>query len=102
VIGGPGGGQPSARRLRRLRRPGYTSDVDGAADERHPRQLCDLCGAVIPDGSQIYGVVPDPSAVYETAPEFNGKRLIVACSQDHLRALAELYWEGPDKQPPPA
>jgi hypothetical protein len=49
-------------------------------------ELCDLCGVVIRDDSQVYGLVPDPGCD-------GGQRLITACSQEHLERV-RLRWTG--------
>lgn len=54
-------------------------------------EVCELCGALITDGSQRYGLVPDPSARYSLKPEWNGQRFVVACSVEHMK---ELYRRG--------
>jgi hypothetical protein len=65
---------------------------DGSA-EALP-ELCDLCGALTWDSARWSAVVPDSSSI-TVDPEFDGKRLIVGCSRQHLAALAEQYKNRP-------
>lgn len=58
-------------------------------------ELCDLCGAVISDRTEAYALVPDSSAVHARDPKLNGRRLITACSAEHLAALQEQYRQRP-------
>ncbi|MEU1284459.1 hypothetical protein [Kitasatospora sp. NPDC005856] len=58
-------------------------------------ELCDLCHAVISDGSEVYFVVRDSSVVHRTDPEFDGRRLLVACGREHGRRLVEQYRDRP-------
>ncbi|MFD5616669.1 hypothetical protein [Kitasatospora sp. NPDC127060] len=67
---------------------------DGAAAE-----LCDLCGEVIADGSELYFVAPDSSVVHLAHPERDGQRWIVACSREHGRQLVEQYRARPFVEP---
>lgn len=54
-------------------------------------ELCDLCGVLICDGSELYGLVADPSAVHEPGAGTAGLRLVAACNRDHLDKLREKY-----------
>lgn len=63
-------------------------------DEVSP-ELCDLCGAVIEDGSEVYATVRDSSAIHAHDARYDGERLVVACSQDHLGELMRQYRERP-------
>jgi hypothetical protein len=57
---------------------GYTWPV------RPEAELCDLCGIVITDDSQVYGLVPDAGCD-------GGQRLITACGEEHLEEV-RLSW----------
>ncbi|MGA5285435.1 hypothetical protein ACPCSK_34425 [Streptomyces griseoincarnatus] len=68
-------------------------DADGE-DEAQP-ELCDLCGTVVSDGSESYALVKDSSAIHAVDPRFDGARMVVACSPEHLRELVEEYARRP-------
>ena len=56
------------------------------ADHGGPEpELCDLCGLVIIDDSQVYALVPDAVA------PLGERRLITACGEDHLEELRRGY-----------
>ncbi|MER5438170.1 hypothetical protein [Streptomyces sp. NPDC002790] len=57
--------------------------------------LCDLCGVVIADGGEVYGLVPDSSAVHAGRRGQDGLRLVCACSPGHLELLDEQYRQRP-------
>ncbi|MCZ4103236.1 hypothetical protein QMK19_23920 [Streptomyces sp. H10-C2] len=52
--------------------------------------ICDLCARRLTDGCQM-GVVPDSSAIHARSPARDGRRLVVACSPEHLAALQQEY-----------
>lgn len=54
-------------------------------------ELCDLCGAVVGDDTELYALLPDSSAVHARDPALDGKRLVSACCKQHLDELAEQY-----------
>lgn len=54
------------------------------ASPTNTNELCDVCGAVISDESEPYALVPDSSRIHTADPTMDGKRLIVACSQEPL------------------
>lgn len=58
-------------------------------------ELCDVCGAVITDGSEVYGTVPDSSAIHASEPKFDGRRFVAACSTEHLDQLCAQYADRP-------
>jgi len=47
------------------------------------------------DGSEAYALVKDSSAIHAVDPKFDGKRMVVACSPEHLRELAGQYKRRP-------
>lgn len=54
-------------------------------------ELCDLCGTVVADNTELYAVVPDSSVVHAVDPRLDGKRMVVGCSREHLAELVEQY-----------
>jgi hypothetical protein len=74
----------------------YTGAVGkrGGTPEKGAPELCDLCGAVVGDETELYALVPDSSAIHAHDPKFDGKRL-VACTDEHLRQLVEQYHRRP-------
>lgn len=52
--------------------------------------ICDLCARRLTEGCRL-GVVRDSSAVHARTPARDGRRLIVACSPEHLAALQQEY-----------
>ena len=67
---------------------------DGTPDQDEP-ELCDYCGTVASDKTALYAFVPDSSATHAHAPALDGKRLVTACSEQHLDALADQYRSRP-------
>ncbi|MFC4054122.1 hypothetical protein ACFOY4_30895 [Actinomadura syzygii] len=75
--------------------PGMAGDQElhgpGPERERLPcpdtLETCDQCGVLITDGTERHGSVPDSSAIHPTQPAWDGRRMVVACSLDHLRRL---------------
>ncbi|SHL56983.1 hypothetical protein MOV08_20610 [Streptomyces yunnanensis] len=67
---------------------------DGAKDEAQTA-LCDLCGTVISDGTEWYAVVPDSSSIHAVDAKFDGKRVVVGCTKEHLAELVEQYEHRP-------
>jgi hypothetical protein len=57
--------------------------------------LCDECGEVVADDELIGALVPDSSALHASDPELDGKRLVTACSVEHLTVLVEQYRSRP-------
>jgi hypothetical protein len=53
--------------------------------------LCDLCAAVIQDGTEQYATVLDSSAALPTATGVDGERRVVACTSTHLDELTSYY-----------
>src|SRR5262245_39643395 len=64
--------------------------LDGSLDDTGP-ELCDECGAVIHDGSELYAMVLDSSSVDPERPGLDGRRRLVACGIDHLDVLRGYY-----------
>ncbi|MFB6838951.1 hypothetical protein [Streptomyces sp. NPDC056361] len=56
---------------------------------------CDLCGTLIPVGSEIYSLVSDSSAVHGHDPSLDGRRILTACSVEHLADLQHDYRQRP-------
>jgi hypothetical protein len=54
-------------------------------------ELCDVCAAVICDGTEQYATVPDSSAVHPSPFRSDGWRRLVACSVVHLAELIRWY-----------
>jgi hypothetical protein len=66
----------------------------GDEEEAQP-ELCDLCGTVVSDSTECYALVPDSSSIHAVDPKFDGKRMIVGCSREHLAELVEQYKQRP-------
>ena len=79
-----------AFRRRHPTAPPFGSAVPGGQPE-----LCDLCGAVIRDGSELYATVADSSAVDPYRPALDGQRRLVACGPGHLKQLVDRYRDRP-------
>ena len=58
-------------------------------------ELCDLCAAVIYDGSEQYATVRDSSAVEPHSSTPDGERQLVACGREHLDELVGIYENRP-------
>ncbi|MFB7668523.1 hypothetical protein ACFC1R_32145 [Kitasatospora sp. NPDC056138] len=71
-----------------------TGPNDQEPDPELP-ELCDECGTVLDDGEELYALVPDSSALHAFDPDFDGKRVLTACSLDHLAELVEQYRRRP-------
>ncbi|WP_410583936.1 hypothetical protein [Amycolatopsis sp. lyj-108] len=69
-------------------------DHDGTPEQGAP-ELCDYCGTVISDETELYAFVPDSSAIHAHDPRLDGKRLVSACTPKHLRAITEQYHQRP-------
>jgi hypothetical protein len=72
-----------------------TDDEKPDIGEETGPELCDLCGAVVADSTELYALVPDSSAVHAVDPKFDGKRMVVGCSREHLTELVEQYKRRP-------
>ncbi|MFF2350960.1 hypothetical protein ACFVVL_14375 [Kitasatospora sp. NPDC058115] len=57
--------------------------------------LCDHCGRVLHDEELLGALVPDSSAVHAHDPGLDGRRVVTACSSDHLAALIAEYRNRP-------
>ncbi|MCG6494247.1 hypothetical protein [Kitasatospora sp. A2-31] len=64
-------------------------------DEADVFDLCDHCGRVLADEDVLGALVPDSSAFHATDPGLDGKRVLTACSVDHLAVLVEEYRQRP-------
>ncbi|GGX55570.1 hypothetical protein [Streptomyces noursei] len=67
---------------------------DGAEDEARP-ELCDLCGTVVSDSTQWYALVRDSSSIHAVDAQFDGKRMVVGCTKEHLAELVKQYKHRP-------
>ncbi|MCZ4101409.1 hypothetical protein G3I60_43385 [Streptomyces sp. SID13666] len=56
--------------------------------------ICDACARPLTDGCHL-NVVPDSSAIHASDRARDGRRLIAACSPEHLMALQQEYRERP-------
>ncbi|MDF9814577.1 hypothetical protein [Streptomyces sp. SPB162] len=52
--------------------------------------ICDLCARRLTDGCRL-GLVQDSSAIHTRTPARDGRRLVVACSPEHLAVLQQEY-----------
>lgn len=59
-------------------------------------EVCDGCGAVIPDGTErLYAFVPDSSALRASSRSRDGWRWLVACDAEHMLQLVRWYEQRP-------
>jgi hypothetical protein len=58
-------------------------------------KACDLCGVPIRGGTEIFAVVADSSCIYPAEADFDGNRLVVACTTDHLAEIVAKYRQRP-------
>ncbi|MGW4891987.1 hypothetical protein ACWEQL_06920 [Kitasatospora sp. NPDC004240] len=68
---------------------------DRSPDDPDAYDLCDHCGAVVPDVDLLGALVPDSSALHVSDPGLDGKRVLTACSVDHLAELVDHYRRRP-------
>ncbi|MEV7189664.1 hypothetical protein [Kitasatospora sp. NPDC093102] len=68
---------------------------DPAGDDAQALDLCDHCGRAVASADLLGAVVPDSSALHSTEPALDGKRVVLACSVDHLATLIEDYRHRP-------
>jgi hypothetical protein len=55
-----------------------------------PPELCQLCGVIISNGSQVRAVVRGSSAIHAMEPNLDGQRLVTACSNGYHATLQEI------------
>jgi hypothetical protein len=67
-------------------RPTGPPAIPGAQPE-----LCDVCAAVVTDGTELHAMLADSSAVDPRRPVLDGWRRVVACGPDHLAELVDHY-----------
>ena len=67
---------------------------DGTPKQDAP-ELCDFCGTVVADETEPYAFVPDSSAIHVHDPKLDGKRLVSACTEEHLHQIVEQYRQRP-------
>ncbi|MFJ9610644.1 hypothetical protein ACIRS1_30315 [Kitasatospora sp. NPDC101176] len=60
-------------------------------DDADGLDLCDHCGQAVANSDLLGALVPDSSALHATDPGLDGKRVLTACSVEHLAALIEHY-----------
>ncbi|MER6301731.1 hypothetical protein ABT247_19525 [Kitasatospora sp. NPDC001539] len=65
------------------------------ADDTDAFDLCDECGRVVAAAELLGALVPDSSALHPTDSDLDGKRVLTACSVDHLAVLVEHYRQRP-------
>nr|WP_230211117.1 hypothetical protein [Streptomyces kaniharaensis] len=75
-------------------------DIGPPSDDRfgfdaETLDLCDHCGQAVVGADLLSALVPDSSALHATDPDLDGKRVLTACSVDHLAALIEEYRRRP-------
>lgn len=58
-------------------------------------ELCDVCGALVHNGSEQYATVADSSAVHPTSSRLDGRRRLTACGRAHLHELISRYTDRP-------
>ncbi|MFH9347707.1 hypothetical protein [Kitasatospora sp. NPDC017646] len=68
---------------------------DSAADDTEAFDLCDLCGQVVAAPDLLSALVPDSSALHPSDPELDGRRVLTACTVEHLAELVEHYRDRP-------
>ncbi|MGW5688994.1 hypothetical protein [Nonomuraea sp. NPDC003754] len=56
---------------------------------------CMWCGTKVADGSELFSVAPDSSMVHASDPTWDGHRVLIACSPEHLAVLQEHYRRRP-------
>ncbi|MDJ0347056.1 hypothetical protein QMK19_39860 [Streptomyces sp. H10-C2] len=64
-------------------RPDYSAPIPET-------DICDACARRLTDGCHL-DVIPDSSALHSRDPARDGRRLVVACSPEHLAALQDEY-----------
>ncbi|MFC5668362.1 hypothetical protein ACFP3U_36055 [Kitasatospora misakiensis] len=71
----------------------YEPPADGGAGahDASAYDLCDHCGQVVLGEELLGALVPDSSAVHASDPALDGRRVITACSAEHLAALVDEY-----------
>jgi hypothetical protein len=60
--------------------------------------LCDVCAAIIYDGTELYATVADSSAVDPSSSLNDGQRRIVGCGPAHLQERIRYYQDRPYDQ----
>ncbi|MFG2915166.1 hypothetical protein ACGF0D_20070 [Kitasatospora sp. NPDC048298] len=68
---------------------------DPAAADADSLDLCDQCGRAVARTELLGALVPDSSALHSTEPELDGKRVVLACSAEHLTTLIADYRHRP-------
>ncbi|WP_354638800.1 hypothetical protein [Kitasatospora camelliae] len=73
----------------------FEGGPEGEPAEEELPELCDQCGSLIDPGEELFALVPDSSALHAWDPDFDGKRVLTACSIDHLAELVDQYRRRP-------
>lgn len=68
-------------------------------DETILPDICDLCGQLLDEETELLALVDDSSAIHTSDPKMDGKRLVTVCSPDHLTELQRQYAERPYSEP---
>ncbi|MFJ8436715.1 hypothetical protein ACIQ9P_36015 [Kitasatospora sp. NPDC094019] len=71
------------------------ADGDAGAHDASAYDLCDHCGRALLAEDLLGALVPDSSAVHASDPELDGKRVVTACSAEHLGMLVAVYRSRP-------
>ncbi|MFD8708468.1 hypothetical protein ACFV1W_38805 [Kitasatospora sp. NPDC059648] len=68
---------------------------DPAPDDTEAFDLCDHCGQVGDATDLLSALVPDSSALHPSDPELDGRRVLTACTVEHLAELVQQYRDRP-------
>ena len=60
-----------------------------------PPEVCGWCGLPLDEDTLVLATVADSSVIHPGDPARDGRRLILACGQEHLAALRERYESRP-------
>ncbi|MFF2747782.1 hypothetical protein ACFVVA_19805 [Kitasatospora sp. NPDC058048] len=64
-------------------------------DDAEALDLCDHCGEAVARADLVSVLVPDSSALHRSDPALDGRRVLRACSAEHLTALIDRYRRRP-------
>ncbi|MET8977397.1 hypothetical protein ABZX85_17425 [Streptomyces sp. NPDC004539] len=68
-------------------------------DETTLPDICDLCGQLLEEETELLALVEDSSAIHTSDAKMDGKRLVAVCSPEHLKELQRQYAERPYSEP---
>ncbi|MFE7277291.1 hypothetical protein ACFU95_43130, partial [Streptomyces sp. NPDC057623] len=68
-------------------------------DEIPLPDVCDLCGQLLDEETELLALVDDSSAIHTSDPKMDGKRLVTVCSPEHLKELQRQYAERSFSEP---